>query len=126
MDNPNARFQIARLKSGRLLFVKHGAPSSGGKDGQGRDRLTAYLSDDDGETWRGGLLLFEGTCSYPDACQTPDGAIFVSHDHDRAGVAEILIHRFAEEDVLAGKIVSPKSRLSMLVSRGMANQTKTP
>ena len=121
MNNPNARFQVVRLKSGRLLFVKHGAPSASGKDKQGRDRLTAYLSEDDGATWTGGLELYRESSSYPDCCQGPDGTIYVSHDHDRGGAAEILLHRFAEEDVLAKRIVSKRGKLNILVSRGMAS-----
>lgn len=125
MNNPNARFQVQRLKSGRLLFVKHGKPSASGKEGQGRDHLTAYVSDDDGETWRGGLELFAGPSSYPDACQGPDGMIYVTHDHDRSGKAEIWFHRFTEEDVLAKRIVSPRGRLGILVSRGMASRANS-
>ena len=119
MDNPNARFQVMRLGSGRLLFVKHGQPTAGGKDRQGRDHLTAYVSDDDGATWRGGLELYAGQASYPDCCLGPDGMIYVTHDHDRGGAAEIWLHRFTEEDVLAGRIVSPRGKLNLLVSRGM-------
>jgi len=122
MDNPNARFQVMRLKSGRLLFVKNGTPAAGGKDKQGRDKLTAYLSDDDGATWRGGLELYAAHASYPDACQAPDGMIYVTHDHDRGGAAEIWLHRFTEEDILARRIVSPKGRLNLLVSRAMGKK----
>lgn len=118
MDNPNARFQVVRLASGRLLFVTHGAPSDGGKDGQGRDHLTAYLSEDDGKTWIGGLMLFEGESSYPDVCQGPDGVICVTNDHDRGGAAEIWFHRFYEEDILSRHIVSSRGRLGLLVCRG--------
>ncbi len=46
--------------------------------------------------------------------------IYVSHDHDR-GAAEILLHRFAEEDVLAKRIVSKRGKLNILVSCGMAS-----
>ena len=123
MDGPNSRFQVTRLKSGRLLFVTHGAPAASCKDKQGRDRLTAYLSEDDGATWLGGLELWHGSASYPDCCQGPDGTIYVSHDHDRDGAAEIWLHRFAEEDVLKGRIVSLGGRLNLLVSRGMASTT---
>ena len=122
MNNPNARFQVQRLKSGRLLFVKHGAPTTGGTAWQGRDHLTAYVSDDDGATWKGGLELFAGASSYPDACQGPDGTIYVTHDHDRGGKAEIWFHRFTEEDVLARRIVSPEGRFCVLVSRAMASK----
>ena len=34
----------AGLKSGNVLFVKHGLPAKGGKDRQGRTMLTAYLT----------------------------------------------------------------------------------
>ena len=119
-SNANARFQIARLRSGRLLFVKHGAPAEDAPAGKGRERLTAYLSDDDGAHWRGGLLLDAGCGSYPDYCEAPDGTIYVSHDHGRGKEGEIWLHRFTEEDVLAGRIVSKRGKLGMLVSRAMA------
>ena len=119
MDNPNSRFQVTRLKGGRLLFVTHGTPAASCKDNQGRDRLTAYLSEDDGATWLGGLELWHGYASYPDCCQGPDGTIYVTHDHDRGGAAEIWLHRFTERDVLAGRIVSREGKLNLLVSRGM-------
>ena len=122
MDNPNARFQVMRLKSGRVLFVCHGRPEAGGKDKQGRSRLSAYLSDDECNTWKGGLLLDEGCGSYPDAVQAPDGTIYVAHDHGRRTDAEIWVHRFTEEDVLAGKIVSPKGRLGVVASRAMQSK----
>ena len=118
MDNPNSRFQVTRLKGGRLLFVTHGAPAASCKDNQGRDRLTAYLSEDDGASWLGGLELWHGSASYPDCCQGPDGTIYVTHDHDRGGAAEIWLHRFTEGDVLAGRIVSREGKLNLLVSRG--------
>ena len=123
MNNPNARFQVQRLKSGRLLFVKHGAPTVGGEAWQGRDHLTAYLSDDDGATWKGGLLLDPEYCSYPDCCQAPDGTIYVSHDHGgRDREAVIMVHRFTEEDVLAKKIVSSNGRLGIVAIRAMGTK----
>ena len=122
MDNPNARFQVMRLKSGRILFICHGRPEAGGKDKQGRTRLSAYLSDDECKTWKGGLVLDESYGSYPDAVQTPDETIYVSHDHGRATDAEIWVHRFTEEDVLAGKIVSSKGRLGTIAVRGMRSK----
>ena len=121
IDNPNARFQIVRLASGRVLFICHGLPSAGGKDKQRRDHLTAYLSEDEGATWQGGLELFAQASSYPDCCQGPDGTIYVTHDHDRGGKAEIWFHRFTEADILARRIVSSRGRLKVLVSRAMAS-----
>jgi NAD(P)-dependent dehydrogenase (short-subunit alcohol dehydrogenase family) len=46
------RFFLRRLVSGRLLLVKHG-PLTGKP--VGRKQLMAYLSDDDGRTWQGGI-----------------------------------------------------------------------
>lgn len=118
LDNTNARFQIQRLKSGNLLLVKHGKPAEGDK---GRVRLTAYVSADDGVSWEGGLLLDEGCGSYPDAFQSPDGYIYVSHDVGRGTRAEIRLHRFTEEDIRVRKIVSARGKLGLLVSRAMAS-----
>ena len=115
MNNTNARFQILRLKSGRILFVCHGRPD----ENCGRRRLTAWLSDDECATWKGGLQLEDRDGSYPDAFQAPDGAIYVAHDYGRGSDGEIWIHRFTEEDVLAGKVVSPNSRLGTVAFRAM-------
>lgn len=122
MDNTNARFQVVRLAGGRLLFVKHGPPAAGGKDGQGRSHLTAYLSEDDGMTWKGGLELDPGCGSYPDVCQDSDGVIYVTHDHGRGKEAEIRLHRFTEEDVLARCIVSSRGKLNILVAKAMSSK----
>ena len=118
LRHTNSRFQVQRLQSGKILLVKHGAPD---RD-EGRNRLTAYLSDDDGQTWKGGLVLSKGCGSYPDAFQAPDGLIYVSHDNVRWNEAEIWLHRFTEEDVLAGKIVSERGKMNLLISRAMASK----
>lgn len=118
MNNTNARFQILRLRSGRVLFVCHGRHD----ENCGRRRLTAWLSDDDCATWKGGLQLEGRDGSYPDAFQAPDGTIFVAHDYGRGTDAEIWLHRFTEEDVLAGKIVSPNGFLGKVVFRAMASK----
>lgn len=113
MNNPNSRFQVFRLVNGHLIFVKHGAPAWNvkGKCYCGRERLTAYLSTDDGATWRGGLLLDAKNGSYPDIYEDADGYICVAHDHGRSTDKEIWFHRFNEEDILAGHIVSPRGKL---------------
>lgn len=115
-----SRFFVRRLASGRLLMVKHG-PQETNYAWRPRDReeLMAFLSEDDGETWQGGLMLDERQdVSYPDGDQLPDGTICVIHDRERTGAKEILMSRFTEDDVLAGRLVSNDSRLKMLVSRG--------
>jgi hypothetical protein len=39
--------------------------------------MTAFVSDDDGATWNGGLLLDERESSYPDGIQAEDGTTSV-------------------------------------------------
>ncbi|MDR3199285.1 MAG: glycoside hydrolase, partial [Planctomycetaceae bacterium] len=83
-----------------------------------RSHLQAFISDDDGKTWKGGLMLDERKgVSYPDGDQTKDGTIFVIYDFDRTGAKEILMARFTEEDVLAGKVVTSNSALRLLVNK---------
>jgi hypothetical protein len=112
---PNARFHIRRLKSGRLLLVKHGDKMD---EHNGRVQLSAWLSDDDGRLWQGGLILDERKgVSYPDGFQAPDGAIYISYDRNRKTDGEVLLARFTEQDILAKKINGPKSKLKILISR---------
>lgn len=119
---PNARFFIRRLASGRLLLVKHGDAVDSHR---GRVKLSAWLSDDDGRTWQGGLILDERPgVSYPDGFQSPDGTIYISYDRNRATDGEILLARFTEEDVLAKMLVGPRSRLKMLISRPLGPKPK--
>lgn len=122
LNNANSRFQIMRLKSGRLLLVKHGELEWAGSWGGARRRLTAYLSEDDGKTWKGGLRLCDNHGSYPDAFQAADGMIYVSNDYGRGEEAEIRVHKFREEDVLAGRFASPGAKRGIVAMRGMASK----
>ena len=113
--HPVARFHVRRLASGRLLMVKHGDTMG---THEGRSKLKAFLSEDDGRTWKGGLMLDERKgISYPDGFQAPDGTIYISYDRNRSTDGEILLARFTEADVLGGKLVGARSRLRMLISR---------
>jgi hypothetical protein len=120
------RFFIRRIKSGKLLLVKHNpsmdrawlAEAVLTANAPERSHLTAYLSDDDGKTWAGGLLLDERQrVSYPDGDQADDGRIFITYDFDRRGAREILFAVFTEEDVLAGKLVSEGARLRAMINK---------
>lgn len=115
IKHPVARFFIRRLNSGKLLLVKHGDRIDAH---EGRVQLSAWLSEDDGKSWKGGLVLDdrEGV-SYPDGFQAPDGTIVISYDRNRSTDGEILMARFTEDDVLAKRLVGRNSRLRMLVSR---------
>ena len=117
---PNARFFLRRLASGRILLVKHGDQID---SHQGRVQLSAWLSQDEGKTWSGGLVLDERKgISYPDGFQAPDGTVYISYDRNRATDGEILMARFNEEDVLAKKLVSERGKLRMLISKPMAKK----
>lgn len=98
--NPGSRFFIRRLASGNLLLVNHHRFS-------GRSHLSARCSRDEGQSWCEGLLLDERNgVSYPDGIQSRDGEIGIVYDRDRHGDGDILMARFFEEDVWAGKDVS--------------------
>ena len=116
--HPNARFHVRRLASGKLLLVKHGDRIDAH---EGRVQLSAWLSDDDGRTWTGGLVLDERRgISYPDGFQAPDGTIYISYDRNRSTDGEVLLARFTEADILAKAFTSPKSAQKLLISRPLA------
>ena len=119
---PNARFHIKRLKSGRILLVNH-------YEFQGRNNLTALLSEDEGRTWKYKLLLDErNNVSYPDAAEDDEGNIYIIYDRER-GVAkknlkevyecarEILYAKIREADIIAGAPVCPDSKLKCVITK---------
>lgn len=115
----DARFFIRRLASGKLLLVKHTPPE--GK--KARSHLMAYVSDDDGKTWKGGLMLDERNgVSYPDGAQAADGRIFIVYDYSRTKEMEILTAVFTEADVLAGTDVSGKVVLRQVVNKAVGKR----
>ncbi len=105
---PSARIHISKLHSGNLLLILNDAPT--------RTNMTAFLSEDGGKTWPYKLLLDKRKkVSYPDASQSNDGYIHVTHDRDRFGARDILYLRFTEDDIRQGnednifrKRVNPK------------------
>ncbi len=117
LPGPNARFFIRRLRSGRLILVNHARSDA-------RSHLTAWLSEDDGHTWLGGLLIDERPgVSYPDGVEAPDGSLFIIYDHNRgdpwalARDREILLAVIHEEDILAGQLLNPGSRLRVRINQ---------
>jgi len=114
LQQTTSRFHIQRLASGNLLLIKHNGVD---ERARGRNHLTAYLSDDDGKSWKGGLLLdARDTVSYPDATQGPDGTIYVIYDWNSADEKHILLTTFTEADVLAGKYQSSAARERVLIN----------
>ena len=123
IKNVSARFFLRRLKSGNILLVKNGSPTERLKQ---RSHMSAFLSSDDGQTWQGGLVLDERAgVSYPDGFESPDGLIHILYDRNRHTDAEILLAKFREKDVLAGKLVSRDARLKTLANKATGlNQGK--
>jgi len=114
MVGPCSRFFIKRLASANLLLVNHVFDKN---EKNVRKNLTAWISEDDGKSWLGGLMLDERRdVSYPDGCQDDDGNIWIIYDHSRYKHGDILFAKFTEEDVLAGKIVSKTSKLKQLIN----------
>lgn len=93
-----SRFFLRRLQSGALLLVKHGPI----KEHVRREKLMAFVSDDDGLTWKGGLMIdAREDVTYPDGVQAADGTIYLVYDHQRTPLGEVLMAKFREEDVRA-------------------------
>lgn len=116
----NSRFFIRRLASGQLLAVTHEPP-----DKKTRSHLIARLSNDDGKTWVGGLMIDERRgVSYPDGVQGDDGVIRIIYDFERTGARQILMATFTEEDVLKGQWQSPAARQRVLVNQATGQRPK--
>jgi len=112
-----SRFFLHKLASGRFLLVKHGTLDNPGGEKLRRTHLTAYYSDDEGHTWKGGLLLEEASCSYPDGLQAPDGIIYIVYDQERRAHKRILMTTFTEKDLEAGAFVSDQARQRVLINQ---------
>lgn len=86
--NPGSRYFIRALADGDWLLINSPDPTR-------RTGLVASRSSDEGATWRGKLVLDErDDVSYPDAAITADGTVYVVHDRDRRGAAEINLSSF--------------------------------
>ena len=120
-SGPDSRFHISKLKSGRILLINH-------YNFSGRTNLHAFLSEDGGKTFPYKLQLDERYVSYPDAHEADDGFIYIAYDRERGGFSaslnaayhharEILVAKITEEDILAGKIVNPDSKLKIIASK---------
>lgn len=118
-----ARIFLRQLDSGNLLLVKHGKID---EQTETRSHLTAFLSADEGKTWRSSLLIDERTgVSYPDGFQSPDGTIYMLYDRNRAKDREILLAKFTEEDIRTGKFETKKSHPPLIVHKAMGNLDNT-
>jgi len=129
LGGPGSRFALRRLRSGRLCLVNHQShrllPGEPPPENQAREKLTVWLSDDDGKSWYGRLLL-DGrkNVAYPDISEGNDGFIYEVHDHERLVHGQIALSRFTEKDVAAGELVTPGSFTLLTVSsmKGMKHE----
>jgi len=114
IPHPVTRFFIRRLSSGNLLLVRHDPPEAA----KVRSHLKAFVSEDDGRSWKGGLLLEDrANVSYPDGVQAANGLIYVIYDRERRQDKEILMTTFREEDACQGKRVSPDGRARVCINQ---------
>lgn len=121
LPGPASRFALRRLKSGKLCLISHQTPCRlpGEKLAApfSREKLTAWLSDDDGKTWYGRLMLDPGSnVSYPDFAESDDGFIYAVYDHERLSEGQIRLARFTEEEAAAGRLFKSGSYLQMTVA----------
>lgn len=117
----NSRFFIRRLSSGRLLLINHTCwryPAREENTWDLRTDLIARLSDDDGKTWYGGLLLdVRKDVCYPDAAEDANGLIHVIYERGRYREREILVTGFREKDISEGRYCSKDAYFSRTVSK---------
>lgn len=114
---PKSKLSIITLKSGALLLTNNDSTSA-------REKMTCWLSYDDGKTWPYKLVLDDRNqypttywgVSYPDAIEDEDGNIFITWDQ-RTPLVEINLAKIKEADIKAGKIVSEGSFLFKNVTR---------
>jgi len=98
--DPGASVECVALESGRWVLVNNNQVN-------GRHRLTAHLSEDEGETWEWSRPLEEvppgkGSFSYPSVIQAADGSIHVTYSYNKAGIdgSSIKHARFNEAWIL--------------------------
>ena len=110
IPNPTSRFYLRRLKSGRVLLINN-------NDSKRRISMTAFLSEDDGVTWKYSLVIDPRETSYPDAVEAEDGTIYMVHDRGRMSFKEICVSRFTEADIMAGELTDHDSYVCQIISK---------
>ena len=122
-----SRFYVGRLRSGKLLLIKHGQVSNYMSDvaysamvaddaewtllaeqhigarpfGYDRHSLMAFISDDEGKTWQGGAMIDERHRTYPDAVEGNNGDIYLVYDsrHSYDGKKGVYLSVFNESGI---------------------------
>ena len=110
---PGSKCALYKTKSGDILFINNDSTSV-------RVNMTAYISSDDGKTWKYLLLDDRLGCAYPDVCENESGEFFVIWDFGRMSENEIRLSRFTKKDLLAGAFYTEtaKNRIAVAKSAG--------
>ncbi len=133
LKGPGGRFFLGRLKNGKLLLVNH-------HDFNDRNNIKAMLSEDDGKTWYGYLMIDERQdVSYANVAEGADGKIYIAYDRKRGSSCksleqvlkierELLMAVVTEQDIASGKLVNEESRLKVIVNKlgEYAGENKNP
>lgn len=90
--NPESRFHIRTLRSGKVLLVSN--------LGVNRSNMTAMLCDNNNFIFTEKKLIdARGAVSYPDVSEDEFGNIYVVYDRERTGAREILMTVFNESQL---------------------------
>ena len=108
VPNPGSSLEVVALRDGSWLMVLNDTEN-------GRARLSAWLSTDEGRTWPRRRAIEDtpgGSYSYPSVIQTPDGLIHVSYSHVEPAPAQGARRREAIKHVSfdAAWVSAPSSR----------------
>ena len=92
--SPDTRFFVSRTPSGRVILVNNDMKEQ-------RERMSVWLSDDDGESWKYKKLVDDPThhLTYPDV-DFYDGKIYLVYDRGRRFENEIHLLVFTEEELM--------------------------
>ena len=94
----NSMAAVRKLDDGRLVLVRHGTDINVATSS--RTNLSVFISDDDGVSWKGGLLLDTRTSiSYPDIAFYNNN-IYIQYDYNRTTNANIFIAKVNVQEIL--------------------------
>ncbi|NUL82161.1 MAG: exo-alpha-sialidase [Armatimonadetes bacterium] len=96
IPNPGSGLEWIRLHSGRWALVHNDTE-------EGRQRLSLWLSDDEGKTWRWKTAIEQdesGSFSYPSIIETSGGELIVSYSWSKGGLESIKVARLSENEIV--------------------------
>ena len=122
VQNTHAEFALSRLNDGRLILVKNFKIDA--RQFYGERELYAFLSEDEGRSWYGGLRLSgEPFVGQPVVFQRKDGEIFIACRKHEKDTSEVRLYRTTIEEIDAScphKSKNIKSETERIFSAGRA------